>query len=328
MNYRRNGKLQACEPCRKGKLRCDHYLPHCGRCIKLGKTDKCIYHPAPLSKTVSKRNTPQTGQTSSADEDRTPYRPLSGTGRASIPAAYLAHLEHAKRPISYSDLSRSTQAEENSTASSQNSSVRPPHSIPQPKSLVTPHQQGSGSAHWPSTGQSVSPDAQVLQRGASFINHTAVLDEHELSIGLTPPGSSAFKASQARIDQGASVIHIIRDLRAIQNYIDKWFSFAGGVVVLEPMVKIYLEGLWASWKHVLESCRDEDLRAMSAQVWNNTSRPFSQLMCRDTTAREFCTNVTGAGVRWEVIGLIVSLVSLVAQSLKGKSRTPVSLPGY
>lgn len=145
-----------------------------------------------------------------------------------------------------------------------------------------------------------------------------MLDEHELSIGLTPPGSTAFKVSQARIDQGASVIRVIRDLRSIQDYIDKWFSFAGGVVVLEPMVKIYLEGLWASWKHVLESSRDEDLRAMSAQVWNNTSRPFSQLMSRDTTAREFCTNVTGAGVRWEVIGLIVSLVSLVAQSLKGK----------
>jgi len=32
--FRRNGKLQACEPCRKSKLRCDHVLPYCGRCAK------------------------------------------------------------------------------------------------------------------------------------------------------------------------------------------------------------------------------------------------------------------------------------------------------
>ncbi|KAF3033546.1 hypothetical protein E8E12_000688 [Didymella heteroderae] len=82
------------------------------------------------------------------------------------------------------------------------------------------------------------------------------------------------------------------------------------------MVKIFLDELSASWNHILKSSRDEDLREMSAQVWNNTSRPLSQSLRRDTTARDFCTNVTGVDVRWEVIGLIVSLVALVAQSLK------------
>ncbi|KAF4637582.1 hypothetical protein G7Y89_g494 [Cudoniella acicularis] len=31
IGYRRNGKKQACEPCRKGKLACDHGAPFCGR---------------------------------------------------------------------------------------------------------------------------------------------------------------------------------------------------------------------------------------------------------------------------------------------------------
>ena len=47
---RRNGKPQSCEPCRKSKLKCDHVLPNCGRCIQRKIEHRCIYHPAPMSK--------------------------------------------------------------------------------------------------------------------------------------------------------------------------------------------------------------------------------------------------------------------------------------
>lgn len=47
---RRNGKQQACEPCRKGKLACDHAYPFCGRCTRRKTTARCIYHPAPMTK--------------------------------------------------------------------------------------------------------------------------------------------------------------------------------------------------------------------------------------------------------------------------------------
>ena len=317
MNYRRNGKLQACEPCRKGKLRCDHHLPVCDRCVKRGRTDKCVYHPAPL--TATKRQA-QENQASLADEETTPYEPLSGTGRASIPAAYLAHLEHTNRSTGFSHVSQATQAESTPTASTPTSSVRSPNSISHSRLMNAPVQQAPENTCPPSIDQRVLTDARELERGASFVYHTAVLDEHESSIGLTPQGSTALEVPQERIDQGASVLYVLRDLRSIQKYIDKWFSFAGGVVVLEPMVNIYLDGLSTSWKHVLESSRPDDLRELSAQVWNNTSKALSQSIRRDTTAHDFCTNVTGPGVRWETIGLIVSLVSLVAQSLKGKFR--------
>jgi hypothetical protein len=47
---RRNRQLSSCEPCRKSKLRCDHTWPICNRCIRHGRTDKCFYHPAPVTK--------------------------------------------------------------------------------------------------------------------------------------------------------------------------------------------------------------------------------------------------------------------------------------
>ncbi|KAH8896199.1 hypothetical protein GQ53DRAFT_792147 [Thozetella sp. PMI_491] len=41
--YRRNGRPQACEPCRKRKVGCDHAQPVCSRCEKSGKLEKCKY---------------------------------------------------------------------------------------------------------------------------------------------------------------------------------------------------------------------------------------------------------------------------------------------
>lgn len=165
-------------------------------------------------------------------------------------------------------------------------------------------------------GRPLLPDLQEFDSG-SFISHSAVLAENEPHIGLSPPGPFECSVSQTHIDRGAAVLLLLKDLSSIQKYIDKWFSFAGGVVVIEPMVRIYLEGLWATWGKILESSKIEDLQAMSAQVWNNTSKPLSRLLKRETTPRDFCTSVTGANLRWEVIGIITSLVPLIAQSLKG-----------
>ncbi|KAI8958016.1 hypothetical protein F5Y11DRAFT_337548 [Daldinia sp. FL1419] len=40
---RRNGRPQACDPCRKRKLACDHTQPVCSRCKKRKQDAKCVY---------------------------------------------------------------------------------------------------------------------------------------------------------------------------------------------------------------------------------------------------------------------------------------------
>ncbi|OQE47289.1 hypothetical protein PENCOP_c001G08116 [Penicillium coprophilum] len=47
---RKNGTLQSCEPCRRSKQRCDHDRPICRRCTSKGISDKCFYHPAPMTR--------------------------------------------------------------------------------------------------------------------------------------------------------------------------------------------------------------------------------------------------------------------------------------
>ncbi|KAL2811420.1 hypothetical protein BJX63DRAFT_276357 [Aspergillus granulosus] len=52
--YRRNGKPTSCEPCRIAKVRCNHATPVCGRCQARGISDRCFYHPAPLTRTTTR----------------------------------------------------------------------------------------------------------------------------------------------------------------------------------------------------------------------------------------------------------------------------------
>lgn len=40
---RRNGRPQACEPCRRRKVACDHRLPICSRCIRKSTPQSCRY---------------------------------------------------------------------------------------------------------------------------------------------------------------------------------------------------------------------------------------------------------------------------------------------
>ena len=62
---RRNGKHQACEPCRKSKQRCDHTMPVCSRCKRRRVTSECKYAPSPIE--VSTKRSTATGVPSSTD---------------------------------------------------------------------------------------------------------------------------------------------------------------------------------------------------------------------------------------------------------------------
>jgi hypothetical protein len=102
-------------------------------------------------------------------------------------------------------------------------------------------------------------------------------------------------------------------------YVEKWFSFARGAIIIEPMMKIWTTGIWSTWRKVLEGQKPEDLRKMSEKVWSNTLKPLSSLLNRHTSPREFCTATTGEGLRWEVVGLLLDTVGIMAMNLSGQS---------
>jgi hypothetical protein len=96
------------------------------------------------------------------------------------------------------------------------------------------------------------------------------------------------------------------------------------------MVKIFTSRLWSRYVKTLTDLNPKELRLMSEQVWRNTLKPLSRLLNRDTSPKDFCTAVTGDGLRWEVVGIICCMVSLLAGSLSGRllnSEAPKSSYG-
>ncbi|KAJ5953163.1 hypothetical protein N7454_000059 [Penicillium verhagenii] len=83
---RRNGALQSCEPCRRSKQRCDHERPVCRRCASKRMSDKCFYHPAPMTRRRSLQNIRPTAISSNKPSASSPGSLGSGRIFASLEA--------------------------------------------------------------------------------------------------------------------------------------------------------------------------------------------------------------------------------------------------
>ncbi|KAI1464872.1 uncharacterized protein F4812DRAFT_462195 [Daldinia caldariorum] len=112
---RRNGRPQACDPCRKRKLACDHSQPVCSRCKKRKQDAECVYLvlgsristprsplPTPASSTplaFPRRGSLQNPQHSSA---LTPDVPVSGHNRPGYlgPTSYCNIYEDTENSLS------------------------------------------------------------------------------------------------------------------------------------------------------------------------------------------------------------------------------------
>lgn len=300
-------------------------MPTCGRCARRNKVDKCVYHPAPLTKTAlpptprqtsSNHSSSDSGSASNFYSDRPGRRIATTFGSSAVPVkgSTLPQPLPSLAQVAEYNLTSASEAIIGSVyyRSSRANSV--PVLAGELTQQITFGRQESSPKH------PIRDDALSFDHRAAFINDFAVLTESELSIGIQPPIVGTLPTpsiSQSHIDKGAAVLTLLRDFPAIQIYIEKWFSFASGFVVIGPMVKIYTNGIWSSWQKTLSAQKPADLRRMSERVWENTMRPISGLLNRHTTPQDFCANITGDFLRWEVVGIVVTLTSLLAQSLKG-----------
>jgi hypothetical protein len=183
------------------------------RCAKRNKPDQCLYHPAPLTKAT----TPQTPYS----DDSSPamnsfsilYSPVPNKGATDI--SLRRGLKHAKRIETVQSASYvSTQLQ----AALLDSTADLPYNPYTPDS-----QPISQQAYMPSP-QYQRADARSFDNEDGFINHSAVLAEHEFSIGIQPLGCDATcrsEISQSHIDKGVAVLTVLKNFPVIQKYVDK-----------------------------------------------------------------------------------------------------------
>ncbi|KAF2715841.1 hypothetical protein K431DRAFT_324170 [Polychaeton citri CBS 116435] len=319
-SYRRNGKLFSCEPCRRGKLRCDHNSPICGRCTRRNKPDQCVYHPAPLTKPRLSSSGIGPQRTSAPPPERspahTPYPHRASEERhvgrfASPPATGGLHSrDFSFRPVNAANASHGTLNQS---------------PVPVPVMAPTPgdDRRATSSASYASPESSSAMSFKDGRHGfLGPTSYSAVYTENDAKINALSPGEQAGDledtshlppVSPEKIQQGAELLALLRDMPIYERFMKRWFDICDGLMVPQPIHRIWIDEIWSTFGRLLAESKPEQLRWLSELVWRNTRRPFG--MHGKMTAEEWAKSATGRNLRWEVVGNVLSMVGLIAANL-------------
>ncbi|EME44985.1 hypothetical protein DOTSEDRAFT_70886 [Dothistroma septosporum NZE10] len=119
--------------------------------------------------------------------------------------------------------------------------------------------------------------------------------------------------SSDRIQDGAEVLSMLRDIPVYRQFTQRFFELSDGICVIQPVFRIWVDEVWNEFGQILEQGDLEKLRNLSELVWRNTRRPMK--VHGKMTAREWAKAASGRNLRWEVVGVILSLVGLTAINL-------------
>ncbi|KAI1312895.1 hypothetical protein F5Y03DRAFT_339620 [Xylaria venustula] len=291
-NYRRNGKLQSCEPCRKSKLRCDHVVPICSRCVKRKCVDKCVYHPNPLTKKRQTIEKPLPTPAATVNEETSPV-PLP-TIESSEPDTPISSdyqtLEVTQ--LDYQEVPLQAPAKLNRAAS-----APPLHSH-----------------------QCRGEPGRVNPGFLGTTNFMCIFSENLSKLGvvsaeLEGPKLPRLTISNDQIVRGSNILSFLKDTSLVHHFVNRSFDIGDGVsnVCIEPVMKQWLLKLWANHGETLKKRNPEKLRRLSELLWHNTLTSIN--VKEDMDYKAWAAQATGMNIRWEVIGIIAALIGQCATTL-------------
>ncbi|KAI0403367.1 hypothetical protein F4802DRAFT_571935 [Xylaria palmicola] len=293
--YRRNGKLQSCEPCRKSKLRCDHVVPICGRCVKRKCAEKCVYHPNPLTK---KRQ----------GADKAPLTPETTVNEGSSPT-----------------LLPSIESIESSEPGSPSSSAY--HTLEAPRlgrpevPLQAPTKPNRAASAPPLHSHRCDGEPGRVNPGFfGTTNYMCIFSENLGNLGvvsaeLEGPELPRLTISHDQIARGSQMLSFLKDSSLVHDFVNRSFEIGDGVdnICIEPVMKQWLMKLWTHHGDTLRKGNPEKLRRLSELLWRNTMTPIA--VREDMDYKEWALQATGMNIRWEIVGLVAALVGQCATTL-------------
>jgi hypothetical protein len=259
---RLNGRLQACDPCRKRKVACDHGQPSCGRCKRKGLEGLCTYtisarSVAPIDVDIDMSMNP-------APSTRTYHKPSPS------PAA-----RSAKSSTTKSTESRSgAQSPSTSSVLSPNSSSRAPGYL--------------GFASYTTVFQEAR---QSLQGSAPDEDTSMLGDGDHASIDLA--------ISQATLDACVAVLQQLPTADDTHMLEAELFVFNSWVYRIASRIQetLYDPGGLGS---LLGRHRDrESLKQLARVICINTAKPIVDDVAHGD---DWIAQFTGRNMRWESIG--------------------------
>ena len=119
--------------------------------------------------------------------------------------------------------------------------------------------------------------------------------------------------SASKIQQGAEVLSLLKDMPIYKQFTERWFEICDGHIVMQPVFRIWIDEMWNEFGQILVEGNPHKLQSLSEQVWRNTRRPMK--VQGTMTAVEWAKSASGRNLRWEVVGIMLSTVGIIAINL-------------
>ncbi|KAK5720374.1 hypothetical protein LTR17_015091 [Elasticomyces elasticus] len=192
-------------------------------------------------------------------------------------------------------------------------SPRPPMMIPTP----------SDDRVTSSRASLASPDSLMSFREGKVgflgpTSYSAIFSENPISLGVGEPdevedGPDLEPIPPEKIEQGARILALLRDIPLYEKFTQRWFDLCDGILIMQPAYRIWIDDLWAEFGRLLLEGNTDQLRNLSELVWRNTRTPMK--VHGQMTPREWAKSASGRNLRWEVVGVILTLAGLIAINL-------------
>ncbi|KAJ0158812.1 hypothetical protein CTA2_10860, partial [Colletotrichum tanaceti] len=322
--YRKNGRLQACDPCRRRKVACDHVTPVCSNCKRRRRAEPCEY-------TV-----------------HTPTRMRSAARAASSAQA-------TSRSASITAGSE-TVAEQHEHATASTLVPQPdehPRTSPLAREKGTPTGPPGGPPGGPTTREMGVPD--TLSGHLGFTSWSDVyrevgngLSDHDLQQQHPGGGPTTAQANdrslESRKDADAdadpdadadtqdaktlemclSVLRRVPQEHEARALFDPYSDPHNAFIHL--VAQRAMDSLYATYgaRHLGAVRDDARLSELARVLCRNSARPFSE---HEPDPEAWMAQFTGPNLRWEMLGILFVSWEMKARS-RGLPRTEVGRMGY
>ncbi|KAH8801776.1 hypothetical protein F5884DRAFT_807811 [Xylogone sp. PMI_703] len=304
---RRNGKPQSCEACRKSKVRCDHNRPTCDRCRLRNIDAECVYHPAPLTR--PRRHASWIG-----------HEPASPSHAATGSATVTPVVPVAPGAACLSSIGLDTRSGGETIDAGGAGDVDDEECNPNVDQLQDVPVEYNAYNHLLQPVQSVQPVQQNFLGSTSYSSVFA----HSWKDGAAGSNSQwpaplgnetdnvpgSVKLDPDRVHDGALLLERFMDIPHLDDLIQRFYRVRDFVFIPAKLIFRSVESIRVTIQERSQS--DGHLQKLAADIFVNTLR---QLDCsHPINAKEIHTLFTGPRLRWEIIGIVFTIVALALKS--------------
>ncbi|KAK1656023.1 fungal-specific transcription factor domain-containing protein [Colletotrichum phormii] len=314
--FRKNGRPQACEPCRKRKVACDHAQPVCNRCRKSKRPGEVCEYILSDSPAASRETSRQTRPREQRRASRAPSTPLTSTFQPT--ATSLSQLGPGPAVVSQ------TASTATATTSPATSTTR--HRPSLPASLPTSPDSASTAA---------TPAVTPAVLGIGYLGFTSfcgIYEETRSSLKQLQPstaapigeiGTTAYCGLECSppltaqaLETCLTILRHVPDRETGLKLFDSHLNPSDGWIRLAAKhMMISLYDTFPQYFSANEHERrpdDAQLTALARTICGNTAKCVSD---EESDPAKWMAQFTGTNLRWESLGVMFAYWELAARYL-------------